>query len=458
MKRIIIKLFSLIVASLFVYSCQKTVEEIAVKRNISTAEEWYNSQPLIENGSGQKSRIPLDWTAFKESSAEGRTILIVPFLNKKKEGPKSSLLRSFVFFINESRITDARIVELVGDKDKIQGRESRILLDYFLNRQQEAFKQEAYLFVYGTDYKRIESRKIINGKNLLADITLLPYSGPTIDKYSSSIRPPTFKPTIMLGKDPGACSDWYLVTYYSDGTTRWDYMYTDCSDDTIGPNPNSTNGGGGGSDGGNSSLGTSTCCIIVVDLKDPCLKKIVNEVVANDVKLKTGNLLFNVFKQNEDFNLSFYQSSFMPPLLGGTAQATSGLVSNNGNVKKLDVSITLNGVSLPNSSQEYVAVVIIHEAVHAYLFSKGFFNNSIDQHEIIWVNYVDQIAAYLNQYYNTDINVARVLATEGLQNTFGSKITDAIYTNLKGESNIPSEQRFYLIDQYRTGSKGKKCN
>lgn len=458
MKSIIIKLFSIIVASLFVYSCQKTVEEITVKRNISVVEEWYNSQPLMTYGSGRKIRIPLDWTALKEFSADGRTLVIVPFLHRKKEGPKSSLLRSFVFFIKDSRITDAKIVELVGDKDKIQNRENKILSDYFLNLQQEAFKEEAYLFVYGADYKRIESRKIINGQNLLADITLLPYSGPTIDKYSSSIQPPTFKPTIMLGKDPGACSDWYLVTYYSDGTTRWDYMYTDCSDDPIVPNPNSTNGGGGGNDGGNSSLGNSTCCIIVVDLKDPCLKKIVNEVVANDVKLKTGNLLFNVFKQTEDFNLSFYQSSFMPPLLGGTAQATSGLVSNNGNVKKLDVSITLNGVSLPNSSQEYVAVVIIHEAVHAYLFSKGFFNNSIDQHEVMWVNYVDQIAAYLNQYYNTDSNVARVLATEGLQNTFGSKITDAVYKSLNSGNNDPSIQRANLIEEYRTGSKGKKCN
>lgn len=124
----------------------------------------------------------------------------------------------------------------------------------------------------------------------------------------------------------------------------------------------------------------------------------------------------------------------------------------------MDVDIELNVNTLPKASQEYIALTTLHESIHAYLYTKDYFNQAISQHDVMWSSYIDVIAGYLNRNYGTDMDVARILATDGLYNTFGSKITEEVYTKLINKKPFPSDQRSALIEKYKLGQKGKKCN
>ncbi|MGY5255437.1 hypothetical protein [Sphingobacterium spiritivorum] len=188
------------------------------------------------------------------------------------------------------------------------------------------------------------------------------------------------------------------------------------------------------------------------NIENPCLKKIVDEVISNDIASLTNECLLDVFKQNDKINLRFYETSRLPDLTAGIASTTFTSGTSN-----LDVKIELNANTLPNASQEYVALAVVHESIHAYLYTKGFFTTMIDQHDMMWSSYIDVIAGYLNQQYGTDMNVARTLATDGLQNTFGSKILDSTYEGLKMKTGTPIDVRAVIAEDYRTGKRGSKC-
>ncbi|MFE7086216.1 hypothetical protein ACFU8T_09585 [Sphingobacterium spiritivorum] len=188
-------------------------------------------------------------------------------------------------------------------------------------------------------------------------------------------------------------------------------------------------------------------------IENPCLKKVVDEIISNDIASLTNECLLEVFKQNDKVNLRFYETTALPDLTSGIAKTTYTSGS-----PYMDVDIELNVNTLPNASQEYIALTTLHESIHAYLYTKGYFNQAISQHDVMWSSYIDVMAGYLNRNYGTDINVARTLATDGLYGTFGSKITDEVYKKLLDKTTLPSNIRADLIEKYKLGQKGKKCN
>jgi len=214
--------------------------------------------------------------------------------------------------------------------------------------------------------------------------------------------------------------------------------------------------GGGGSGSGIPGSGT-TAFDITNHVQNPCLKKIVEGVINSDIRSATRESLLNVFKEGQNFNLEYYESNQLPDLTGGTATVRGGSYNDKGQLAKLNIEIKLNVNTLPDASEEYVALVVVHESIHAYLYSKGFFSKNIDQHDLMWSNYIDVMAGYLNQKYGTDMNEARTLATEGLQHTFQSKIDDTIYRALGEKLLTPAEQRATIAEKYRTGQKGTTC-
>lgn len=195
---------------------------------------------------------------------------------------------------------------------------------------------------------------------------------------------------------------------------------------------------------------------IVDNTLDKCIRAAVKTLVESNVRNASGQVLLELFKQSADFNLIFNESYELDPLVGGQAWTKNPTIVN-GQVTKMDVVIDLNANTLPKASREYTAVVVLHEAIHAYLYTKKFFNTTLAQHDAMWASYIDVMATYLNTNYGMDINEAKVLATEGLQNTFQSKIEDRIYNNLKNGLNYPSNQRATLIQAYRNGTKGQSC-
>ncbi|WP_293915806.1 MULTISPECIES: hypothetical protein [unclassified Sphingobacterium] len=238
--------------------------------------------------------------------------------------------------------------------------------------------------------------------------------------------------------------------YCGSGSTKDDY------DKWLKGNPKdymNTNPSKGGSPGGGNKGNTGSKVYVENYITNPCLKKVVDEIISNDIASLTNECLLEVFKQNDKVNLRFYETTGLPDLTSGVAKTTYRSGS-----PYLDVNIELNVNTLPNASQEYIATTTLHESIHAYLYTKGYFNQAIGQHDVMWSNYIDVMAGYLNQNYGTDINEAQILATDGLYNTFGSKITEEVYTKLINKKPFPSDQRSALIEKYRLGQKGKKCN
>lgn len=83
----------------------------------------------------------------------------------------------------------------------------------------------------------------------------------------------------------------------------------------------------------------------------------------------------------------------------------------------ISAEIQLNGNILPNSSREYIAATIMHEALHAYMASSNHGENSLD-HEDMAINYVTKMAASLRTMYPTlSESDARALAYGGLEGT-----------------------------------------
>ncbi len=201
--------------------------------------------------------------------------------------------------------------------------------------------------------------------------------------------------------------------------------------------------------------------IITNNCQNPCLKNTVDAIIMSNVQSATQEALLSAFKLNQDFNLSFYEATNLPHLRGGTATLTRYSTRPDGTFSNMDVRIDLNVNELPSASREYVAMVALHETIHAYLYTKGFFDQygkqSVEQHDMMWSSYINVIAGYLNNTYGMDINEAKVLATDGLQNTFQSKIEDSIYKTLNNTTGIPSDRRAILATAYRSGTKGTTC-
>ena len=283
--------------------------------------------------------------------------------------------------------------------------------------------------------------------------TYLPGKEVTLESYNS-YGPGFSKLAPRLPKDQdciyGYVNGQLNTLYCGSGSTK-DENY----DKWLKGNPKdymNTNPPKGGSPGGGNK-GTGSKVYVVNYITNPCLKKVVDEIISNDIASLTNECLLEVFKQNDKVNLRFYETTGLPDLLSGVAKTEYRSGS-----PYMDVDIELNVNTLPKASQEYIALTTLHESIHAYLYTKGYFNQAISQHDVMWSSYIDVMAGYLNRNYGTDMNVARTLATDGLYGTFGSKITDEVYKKLLDKTTLPSNIRADLIEKYKLGQKGKKCN
>jgi len=212
------------------------------------------------------------------------------------------------------------------------------------------------------------------------------------------------------------------------------------------------------------TTGINSCADIKNLIVNPCLKKMVNDILSKNLEFEAGKTLQSIFGINTSLNLTFTSSTSLPNSTGGVAIGQR--TSINGNVEKLNVEIQLNENTLPNASQEYISMVIIHEAVHAHLYSKGiigdpwpFGEHANAHHEIMWVNYISFISNYLVENFGTPLKDANSLAMEGLHRTMGSKLNDKIYLAINSKAKEPiSDERARINTKYKLGQSGTKCN
>ncbi|GAB3364885.1 hypothetical protein GCM10027566_34890 [Arachidicoccus ginsenosidivorans] len=250
--------------------------------------------------------------------------------------------------------------------------------------------------------------------------------------------------------------------------------YTICDDGGIPPGWNPPNDNPLPSGGGNGGIGGSPyppkldlpelppyiVDSIYIDssiINSPCMDSALTKVLNSRDSI--AFLIHNTFGGSGYLNLTFMKAQ---TLLSDKGNAIPGQTrySNNGK----EDTILLNYSQLAGSSQEYVAGVIIHEMVHAFLDQKNdsLLKEQTQQHSEIALHYVDQMANLLiNIFPNLPLSDAQALSIDGLSDITYPLTFQELLTQYGFNSNENSTESIgYHTMPYSVpgGYKGTRCN
>ncbi len=135
---------------------------------------------------------------------------------------------------------------------------------------------------------------------------------------------------------------------------------------------------------------------------NPCFSKVLADLRSHNFYGEIGDII-NKFIVNPKIKLNFTQENSLKDLI--TQKPLLGLYDPNTKTIKLSESL------LANTSQEYIASILIHEVLHAYIGN----TEQIDHVEML-NKYIIPAGAYLNKIYNIDTTSAENLFISGLKN------------------------------------------
>lgn len=154
---------------------------------------------------------------------------------------------------------------------------------------------------------------------------------------------------------------------------------------------------------------TTTTPKITDSIKNACLHAMVEATISGNVTNQINSIIQNVFGGSTTMNITFIDVNNLPANVDGYTNINGGIVNGS-----LNIQIQLDNNHLPSYSQQYIARVIMHEALHAYLTANNMLGNL--QHEDMMVNYVTKIASSLQQMFPGLSSIdAKNLALGGLQ-------------------------------------------
>ena len=221
--------------------------------------------------------------------------------------------------------------------------------------------------------------------------------------------------------DQRQCIDWYWY-YYVDGIlVSASYAFTtcsgsDCEQTRIIDGQNSLqiksncSGGGGGSSGD---------LLLVRDVKNylsnPCFSQVFDSMLANGWNTAVNGLLKQAFGLTNSYNVIIDDvPDIAPPVNSPPGAVVTGntdppTTDNQGNT---NIVLHLNRAALANASKEMIAVTIMHEIIHGYLFSQGM--DDLTQHPTMYSQYVSSIQSSLQSLFPSSTVNFSELAPAGL--------------------------------------------
>ena len=260
----------------------------------------------------------------------------------------------------------------------------------------------------------------------------------------------------VIKKSSINCIDWYWMYYLNGVLIHEVYAFTTCERN---PNclPQTTeignnrsiimktacidNGGTPGITGGEPLVDT-----IKNNLITPCFvsafnKLFVNSTITNN---RLSGFLSQIFGLNTKFKLSVNELSTIEPTPGSpqgtivyaSIDPTAGVIRTPDG--GLDITVNLNRSTLQNASQELVAMAILHEATHGYLFAQG-----IDpglHHGGMYLGKLQyEMATIVFELFKDN--------TDNSLESLNSLSSDLIHSTPQSATTL----------QYVTGTRGKKC-
>ncbi|WP_343557480.1 hypothetical protein [Sphingobacterium sp.] len=494
MKRSYLYFLTILFSCLLVlFSCRKDIEFILDGKESPSASVLENAKIYyMQNiNSASVNRLDAKWKDSWLIKQNGKEILLTPTPERKLFSKDFDVRRYFAFEIKNEQVVLSNIVEIIGKGDDVSKHTNALIS----KSKDTSYDFDGSIIYYDINYKYSHSYVYAEGKikeNLNSSILTAAYSD-FKEKQSTYLKSNT-KKTASATTCPGVLPFWTniipaaafgegcTVTIYTETTrdqngcvTKITHSYTGHSCPSVCTTCGSGSGSGSGSDGSGSGIGSSTTtgnppygggggAIIVNNVKDPCVKKMVDSIISKDIEFKTRQSLYIIFGQTNDFNLYFYDND---PTLSyntlGTCLA-SNLRYSQGQLSGMDATIQLNSPRLSTMSQEIIAVTTVHEGIHAYLSYKGFISqNNQAQHVEMLKSQVSLMANYLITKFNTPAKEAYALAFNGLDVAFNeltSATKNQIITELStslGTTFPTLSERAIIMADYEMGYKGKKC-
>ena len=191
--------------------------------------------------------------------------------------------------------------------------------------------------------------------------------------------------------------------------------------------------GDGGDDPNNPNPQPSPCSVPVVadiinKVKDTCLHNMVQAAIDRNIQYNLTQSINSIFGAGSNFNLTFLDGSI--PNSNGkivdaetdvVGQPTYYLLGARKIYHTMDINITLNSNSLPNTTQEYITVSILHETLHAYFKQTG----QIDDHDEMVNNYIPWFESALRAIYpNIPPADLEALAYGGLMDSMAFSLSE----------------------------------
>ncbi|MBV7532474.1 hypothetical protein [Chitinophaga sp. sic0106] len=209
-------------------------EKVAPQALIDAAKTWYATQIKLKDTADEKQsnyKLKIRWeSSIMYPQNNGTHLLIAPTADFKLNNDKYGFLRKAIFVEKEGEIISGNIVEAYGDP-KVLSSKNNSLFEQINSSTIPKFN--GAIIVYDITYFRLEGRYykegIVQGNSKLT-------SG---DTYQNTLSGKHTTPSLSTESEQD-CRYVFLVTYWSDGTQTWDFLYSYCID--TGSNP----GGGGG--------------------------------------------------------------------------------------------------------------------------------------------------------------------------------------------------------------------
>ncbi len=326
---------------------------------------------------------------------------------------------------------------------------AQLWADYFAEKKSSfsgsmraASLQNEFLF----EYHLLNGRQT-SGKKLLP-VELHPFN-------SGNITPVT---------TGAVCTDFYLVTSWSDGSETYDYMFTSCKSSEWGCGllqafPGYGNslmsyggcGGGSGLGGGGSKENNSSVKEIIDSLTNPCHKAVLQSLMANGLGNDVTDILKKTFGVSDAINVYFSDDQH------AKASDPSGKTEPHTSMDIININIWLNEQRLVNASKEYIGETIFHEIFHGYFDAKGTFQGELSQHIEMAKSYLDkEIVALQEVFPNLSLHDAQSLVLGGYGDIQANN--PALFNQILSKYNLDLNDIVSTNDLYREGRKGTKCS
>ncbi len=260
------------------------------------------------------------------------------------------------------------------------------------------------------------------------------------------------------------CTDFYLVTSWSDGSQTYEYMFSSCASSEWGCgllqafpgygnvllSSGGCNGGGGSVGGGGSKENNSSVKEIIDSLTNPCHKAVLQSLMASGLGNDITAILKNTFGVSEFINVNFLDvTTTRDP--NASAETTYFQTT-----ERTDVTTKLNSTLLVNASKEYIAETIFHEILHGFMDANSAIKGNLAQHTEMAQSYIDKEVLALREIFpKLKQHDALCLVIGGY-----SDIQDnnpSLMSKILKAYKLSIDDVQFTNDNYRNGSSGTKC-